>query len=159
MSISFQRKREDPPPESFGELKEQQARKYKKFGSNFANGLYDVIVGLDPGYKLYIAAVVKNMRTNEEKHVKLSSKQFYSMTRQNYRDKKSKKWTNEHEAAAKLDREDVNEYSNYPSSVTSQYVNYIRHSMKFFRLGIEPQLENTAHIDKWCRKWSHSSVY
>ncbi|XP_037035229.1 uncharacterized protein LOC119073712 [Bradysia coprophila] len=95
------------------------------------------MVGVDPGYKLYIAALIKDTRTNTEKHIKISSKSFYSMTRQNYRDKKSKKWTAEYETAAKLDREDVNVYDEYPSSLTPQYMNYISHCMKFFHRGHE----------------------
>lgn len=111
VSITFHRKTESTP-ESFSKLLEKQSEKYLQFGRNLTNNLYDTIIGVDPGYKVYIAALIKNTRTNEEKHIKISSKSFYSMTRQNHRDKMAKKWTDEYEAEAKLDRENFDEYPN-----------------------------------------------
>lgn len=107
VSIKFRHINKSQQPSSFDELVALQATKYQQFGSNARNDLYDTIVGIDPGYKLYIAAVVKNMRTNVETHVKISSKQFYSTTRQNYRDKKAKRWTIDHENAARSGRRNI----------------------------------------------------
>lgn len=152
VSIEFQRLNIEPAPPSFQELVEQQSAKYKLFAQRLANQAYDVIIGLDPGYKLFIAAVLKNIRTNEEKHIKISSKQFYAMTRQHCRDKKAKKAYSHFETAAKLDRENTNLYEEYPSSLTANYMNYIEHRMKFFNDGIQvytTRKYTRLHLDKY----------
>lgn len=153
VSISFERNKTSPP-ESFEELLEKQAEKYSQFGRNYINNLYQIIIGMDPGYKLYISALMKNVTTNVENHIKISSKKFYSMIRQNNRDKKAKKWTEQYEHAAQLDREDTSQYTEYPSSKSPEYFNYIKHSMKFFKDGIEiytTRKYSRLHLDKHIR--------
>lgn len=60
-------------------------------------------MGIDPGINTWIAGARRG-RDNES-NIKISSKQWYYATKQNIRDKKGKKMTENFENAAKADRE------------------------------------------------------
>lgn len=58
---------------TFKEQMEQQAQKYEQFGERYMNNEYDLIIGMDPGYKLFISAVVKDLLRDSELSVKILS--------------------------------------------------------------------------------------
>lgn len=58
----------------FREQKEIQAQKYAEIGRNYDAGHYKHCIGIDPGYKLTIAAVIWNTETGWERNIKISSK-------------------------------------------------------------------------------------
>lgn len=107
------------------------------FGQQYSAGEYDTIIGLDPGYKLFIGAVIKNLKNDDEEAVKISTKEFYSMTKQNIWDKTAKRLTSDFEDEAKLDRENSNIYQQYPSPKSRLYMQYIEHRLKIFKSGID----------------------
>lgn len=134
VSISF-KSVAPPQPETFDALLVKQSKKYKVFGQRYDNGEYGHAIGLDPGYKLFQAGVIKNLETGEETLLKLTSRKFYNMTRQNVRDRKGAQFTDEFEALAAHDRN-----TNYNDEVVSprsqNYQLYIQHRLKFFNRGI-----------------------
>lgn len=74
-----------PPPEDFEELMDLQSKKYKFFGDHYDNNRYEKIIGIDPGYKLYLAAMIKNLEIGDESLYKLTSRKYYNLTKENIR--------------------------------------------------------------------------
>lgn len=87
VSLLFTKNNAKPNPESFEQLKKLQQEKYDSYGRKFLANHYKTVIDIDPGYKLYLAEVIKDMANNTETLLRLSSKEFHSMMRQNCRDR------------------------------------------------------------------------
>lgn len=61
VSILFSRISAEQPTETWDELKILQEEKYRSYGEAFKVNEYTTLVGIDPGYKLYLDGVVKNL--------------------------------------------------------------------------------------------------
>lgn len=134
VSVEYKNFNEKPLPKTYAEEMEEQAKTYKKFGQQYNAGQYDIAAGVDLGYKLYIACVVKDLRSGHERAIKIPSNQYYSMTNQHRRDKIAKRLTVEFED--KADRENTDIYSDYPSPQKQHYMEYIQHRFKLLREAI-----------------------
>ena len=137
VSVSLQFSEPKPSkPQSFEQMLKKQAEKYAEFGQRYDEGLYDTVVGLDPGYKLYIAGVIKNQVSGEESQVKITSRKFYNMMRQNIRDRKVKQFTGDFEALTASDRE-TNYNGEVVTPMSMRYMLYIEHRLKYIDEAIE----------------------
>lgn len=91
---------------------EKQAEKYNSFASSYTNNEYAKVIGIDPGYKLYLAAVIKNFLTGEETQYRVTSRKFHNLTQNNIRTQKM--YIDDFEDDAAEDRE-----NNYGEEVVS----------------------------------------
>lgn len=93
-------------------------------------------IGVDPGYKIWIAAVIRYLN-GKEVNVKITSKQFHKSTGMKKRERKRKRLTKVFEDAAAADREARStEIGIYPTPCGDNWADYVEHRLSFFNRGI-----------------------
>lgn len=130
-SVSLQFETENvAPPNTVEELEAKQKANFKLYGERYKGNEYERIIGLDPGYKLFLSGVVRDDLRNEERLIKISSRKYHNMTQQNIRDRRAKTWTANFEANCRTEREQYFEQTGQPlSPVSSTYTDYILHRL------------------------------
>lgn len=104
---------------------------------NSKNDKYSTVCGMDPGYKIFIGAVIANLTTGEETNYRLTSKRFHQKTGMQNRENKAFRLTADFILKSREDRQDRCLYPRIPSPKNVRWFDYVDHSLKMFNEEIE----------------------
>ena len=112
-------------------------RAMEKLKESFCNDEFDDKVGIDPNMKTWLACVRTVLKNGKETNIKISSGQYHNMTKQNLRNKKVEKIAGKVLNAMKNDLNNRNIYERTPSPNGANWLDYIRHKLKFYKDGVD----------------------
>lgn len=120
------------------DVKEKKKRNYSKMPQytrmKFFNNMYQSMVGFDPGYKLPICIVRRNIQTGEEENFKMSYKKYHHNVGTYARINRLKQLTGLFEDVLRNLRENREIYPEMPSCKSADYETYIDYQLNIFEL-------------------------